>query len=154
MRRKDEARPFGGLNVGLTGDMWQFPPVKATPFFHNPLKMKPVAAIQAISAMFWTKEKNSLNGFYELTVERRCKDPWLSHVLKGARHGQQDHETYCFLHGLPTRHPGSWSPEKGAVQCGDSACAELTAKWTLELLGGKHAHDWLRRRSEECNGCA
>ena len=105
--------------------------------------------------MFWTREIDSFNGFYELTVERRCKDPWLSHVLKGARHGCMDEETYCFLHGFPTEHPGSWDPPNHHVACGNEVCKNLLRLWKEEIYDGKlgHAH-WLRRRSQECSLCA
>ena len=103
--------------------------------------------------MFWTKDKDSLNCFNELTLEHRCKDEFLSHVLQGARHGTQDAETYSFLHGLPTRHAGSWLPSEKKVACGKAACLALTEKWTAEILAGKQ-HEWYRRRSDECETCA
>ncbi|CAK8992422.1 unnamed protein product [Durusdinium trenchii] len=36
LRPGGEKRPFAGLNLILTGDLWQFPPVKATAIFQNP----------------------------------------------------------------------------------------------------------------------
>ena len=36
LRSTREIRPFAGMNVVITGDMWQFPPVKATAILQNP----------------------------------------------------------------------------------------------------------------------
>ena len=129
LRSKDYKRPFGGLNVMISGDAWQFPPVDsggATAVFANPLSHQK-SSIERMAAMFWTKDEDSLNSFCELTKERRCKDVWLSHVLKGARHGNLHDASYCFLHGFPTKHPGSWDPIQLRVACGEKTCAELTA---------------------------
>ena len=62
--------------MGFTGDMWQFPPVRQTPFFNNPMNVPSSSSMQKISAMFWAKDVDSLNCFHELTLEHRCKDVW------------------------------------------------------------------------------
>ena len=56
---------------------------------------------------FWRRNKDSLNGFCELTVSHRQKDKWLQAVLAEHRQGAETWETYCFVHGLPTLHTGS-----------------------------------------------
>ena len=72
-------RPFGGLNLVVSGDAWQFGPVGAGAVFDDPFKTKfDSASNKIISEMFWKKEEDSFNQFLELTVERRCKDRWLS----------------------------------------------------------------------------
>ena len=38
LRPNGESRPFAGVNLILTGDLWQFPPVKATAIFQNPFQ--------------------------------------------------------------------------------------------------------------------
>ena len=81
-RSKNVKRPFGGLNVVVSGDAWQFGPIGSSgAVFDNPLLFKKSSAVEQITTMFWTRDIDSFNGFFELTVERRCKDPWLSHVL-------------------------------------------------------------------------
>ena len=85
--------------------MWQFRPVNATAIFDNPSKSYVSSGVQDIMAAFWTNPEDSINCFRELSTERRCKDPWLSHVLHGAKHGTQTHEVYCFMHGLATKNP-------------------------------------------------
>ena len=82
----------------------------------------------------------------------RCEDPWLSHILRSARHGRLDHESYCFLHGLPTLHPGSWDPATSTVSCAQSACDRLEAEWSAELAGTSPS-PWLERRGQECDVC-
>ena len=105
--------------------------------------------------MCWTRGIDSFNRFLELTVERRRKDAWLSHVLHGARHGCLDEESFCFLHGYPTKHPGSWDPTQQRVTCGNDGCKHLPTSWTQELKLGKLGDNhWLRRRSQECDVCA
>ena len=134
------------------GDMWQFKPVKATAIFNNPLKSYPSAGVQGIMAAFWSKSEDSMHQFRELSTERRCKDPWLSHVLHGARHGTQSHEVYCFMHGVPTKHPGSFLPSTREVICGNSKCDGLAAQWTQQVLSATSS--WEARRSQECDVCA
>ena len=71
-------RPFGGLNVVASGDAWQFGPIGSVgAVYDNYLRLPNRASLRDISAMFWKREENSFNCFKELTVERRCKDPWL-----------------------------------------------------------------------------
>ena len=71
-------RPFGGLNVITSGDAWQFGPIGSVgAVYDNYLRLPNRASLRDISAMFWKREDNSFNCFKELTVERRCKDPWL-----------------------------------------------------------------------------
>ena len=73
-------RPFGGLNVVTSGDAWQFGPIGSNAVYDNYNKLPKRASVQTIAAMFWKHELDSFNCFRELTVERRCKDPW-SQVL-------------------------------------------------------------------------
>lgn len=146
-----KTRCWGGVNLFQAGDMWQFKPVKATAIFNIPLKAYPSAGVNGIMAGFWSKSEDSINLFRELTTERRCKDPWLRHVLHGATHGTQSHEVYCFMHGLPTKHPGSFLPATGEMICGNSDCAALAAKWTQQVLSASSS--WEARRSQECAVC-
>ena len=69
-------RPFGGLNVVTSGDAWQFGPIGSNAVYDNYNKLPKRASVQTIAAMCWKHELDSFNCFRELTVERRCKDPW------------------------------------------------------------------------------
>ena len=124
------------------------------------------SAAEAIATIFWTKHTTLERRLTlrELTKEQRCKDPWLSHVLNAARHGSMDHETYCFMHGLPTRHTGTWMPtndDPDNVLCGQAACKALTAQWDsyfapaqTDIRPSSIRHEfWEERRSQECEMC-
>ena len=84
---------------------------------------------------FWDmhdpKKPDTIQQLYELTVSQRSAgDQWLNAVLSAARDGAETWEMYCFIHGLPTRNPGSWlpcidDPVKGKLTCGSPACARL-----------------------------
>ena len=102
--------------------------------------------------MFWTKDAESINAYLELTLEHRCKDEWLSYFLLKARHGNKEHELYCFMHGLPTRNPGSWHPRSGQVECNREKCKKLGDAWKNALLAGQ-AKPWTEGVMEECQTC-
>ena len=119
---------------------------------------------EAMASTFWTKHKDSLTSLRELTQEQRCKEPWLNHVLKAALHGTMDHETYCFMHGVPTRHTGSWMPTNDDIDnvlCGQASCRALTAQWDSYFQSASadtttdsgHRVTWEERRSQECDEC-
>ena len=57
VRRDGSERPFGGRNLGLCGDWWQFGPVASLALFDNPFKGKHSSAEQRILAMVWTKSQ-------------------------------------------------------------------------------------------------
>ena len=117
-RRTGEARPFAGVNVLLAGDFWQFPAVKATSIFQNPFKENQGIQVAQLQKMFWQHNEYNFGHLFELTVEHRCTDPWLSTVLEAARHGTLTQEVWAFLHGFPTLHAGSWNPRTKKCSCG------------------------------------
>ena len=47
-----EFRPFGGLNLVVSGDAWQFTPVRATAVFDNPTRVECQAGQRTIASMF------------------------------------------------------------------------------------------------------
>ena len=146
-----EDRPFGGNNLIVTGDMWQFPPVKATAVFQNPFVTAESVQVRALQKFFWTRTAIGMNHLFELTTEQRCSDPWLSHVLQRARHGNMSHEVWCYLHGFPTIHPGSWDFATNTVQCGNAHCQALAAEWEASVADRPVTWDF--RQSQECGAC-
>ena len=80
-------RPFGGLNLILSGDWWQLPPVKKIGFYSNPFSGMDWTE-QAAMAFFWRRDINSIQGVHELVQPNRTLDPWLRDVLKQDREGR------------------------------------------------------------------
>ncbi|CAE8629629.1 unnamed protein product, partial [Polarella glacialis] len=144
-------RPFGGLNVGFFGDLWQLPPVAGTPVFHNPFAAKE-HRVQRMLAMFWGRGEDSLAGTLELTQQIRCTDAWLREVLRECRDGDQSWTMYNFVHGYPTAVAGSWSSETGTPTCGVARCPELQTRiWPDMAKTG--SRDWGVMRAMECDAC-
>ena len=110
------------------------------------------SSTERILAMFWTRAPDAIQDFFELTEENRCQDKWLSVFLKRARHGNMDYELHCFMHGLPTKHAGSWMPDTDAVQCANASCQGLAVAWQKEVLSEKK-RAWEERRSDEWAIC-
>ena len=129
---------FGGLNLCLAGDLWQLGPVRDCPMFSHPLRKNDGTRYEAIEqrmlAMLWDWNKpgcvNGLQHLFELTQPKRnSNDRWLQMMLTECRNGSQSWEVYCFIHGLPTRNPGSWLPDEEQIPCGDPLCATLAGRW-------------------------
>jgi len=120
--------------------------------FDDPFVKRPLSSTDRMLSMFWTRHPDAVRQLFELTKENRQKDAWLSCFLKGARHGNQGHELYCFMHGLPTKHAGSWMPSTDNALRGKAERKALPAKWTRELLE-ESRRSWDARRSEECSIC-
>ena len=127
-RRADRTwRSFGGVNVLCFGDWWQLPPVKATAIFSNYFAKHENVERQMLRH-FWERDTDGFTTLFELTHAYRFdKDPWLEQILTQHRHGKETWETYCFMHGLPTRNTGSWLEKHGGPTCNNPDCAELAA---------------------------
>ena len=101
--------------------------------------------------MFWRPGDDSINFLAELTTQKRQDDLWLSEVLEQCRDGKLGYEDYCFLHGLPTKHCGSWLSLRKESACGVQACSELCQVWE----GRARARSaWADQSSMECSVCA
>ncbi|CAJ1345977.1 unnamed protein product, partial [Effrenium voratum] len=83
----------------------------------------------------------------------RAAWPWLSHVLLQARYGRLSQEVWCFLHGYPTLHAGSWCPNSGQCDCQQERCNGLAVAWQREIQSGT-PRSWDVRVREECDLCA
>ena len=77
---------FGGLNLHMVGDLWQFGTARDNPVFAHPgRKSDPTrydAGEQRMQAMFWEWNKpgftNGIQRLFELTVpEMSTADQWL-----------------------------------------------------------------------------
>ena len=146
-------RPFGGVNFLCAGDFWQFPAVCATSLFQNPFSKGVSVQVTNLHRLFWTHGEDGMQRLFELTKEHRCVDPWLSHVLLQARYGRLSQEVWCFLHGYPTLHAGSWCPNSGQCDCKQDRCNGLAVAWQREIQSGT-PRLWDVRVREECDVCA
>ena len=154
LRKSGAVRPFAGLNVLIAGDCYQFPAVKATSIFQNPFKSGQSIAVTQLQKILWTHNQANVQHLFELTQEHRCTDPWLSAVLKAARHGVVTQEMWAFLHGFPTLHAGSWNPLTNKCACGVAPCQALAKTWDKEILDPKQQKTWQDRQRAECSLCA
>ena len=125
LRQGGQQRPFGGRNIILTGDLWQFPPVKATAIYQNPFQSNTSFRVNALQQLCWSHTPLAIPHLFELTLGQRCEDAWLSQILHQARHGNMSQEVWSFLHGFPTLHAGSWSFTNNNASCGQKTCNNL-----------------------------
>ena len=68
-----------------------------------------------------------MQGVLELVERERSKDEggqgqdiWLQELQDQFRNGRLSEDNWHFLHGRPTRVPGTWAA--GTAQCGNSTC--------------------------------
>ena len=59
-RRDGCPRPFGGLNLSLSGDWWQLPPVMKIGFYSNPFHNDMHYTEQVAMAFFWRKTPDAI----------------------------------------------------------------------------------------------
>ena len=158
-RHRRHPFPFGGINMVFSGDLWQLPPVKDSAIFYNPSQRKDgdryEAGEQRMFSMFWDckdpKKLDVITKLHELVECKRTKDPWLHAVLTADRLGNESWEMYCFIHGLPTKNPGSWNPESNLPTCGNELCRMLPVRW--DLFRSRYQMQWTERRAMECQVC-
>ena len=86
---------------------------------------------------------------------RSKDDPWLMCVLNADRYGEESWEMHCFVHGFPTRNPGSWLPSTNPLACGNATCKSLPLQvWPpLWRKFGSSTESWLLRQDLECDTC-
>ena len=105
--------------------------------------------------MFWQIDEETIPSspadLFELQEQVRCEDEWLMAVLDANRQGAETWEMYCFTHGLPTLHVGSWLPAENMLRCGQTFCEELQSTHWPEMFRRKAT--WEQRSSLECNTC-
>ena len=125
--------PFGGINVLFAGDFWQLDPpsggcLSSIPveYIRNARQYVAKPTVAHGQAIFWHKGLGVVQGVTELTETIRTEDPWLLEVQQQMRAGSLSEDNWHFLHGRPTKVPGSWI--NGACECGHEACEKLAGK--------------------------
>ena len=61
---------------------------------------------------------------------------------------------YCFIHGLPTRNPGSWMPGAQKPMCGNERCLALAQEHWPEMWRRSMGRNWPLRAAMECAVCS
>ena len=90
---------------------------------------------------------------FQLHEQVRSTDRWLNYVLGKDRLGDEDWEIYCFTHGLPTRHVGSWLPGVALPLCKEHDC-DLLQKDTWPRRLHEKQGTWKNMVEMECMICA
>ena len=167
-RQNGRPRIFGGYNLLQFGDFQQLAPCPpGGPLFVPPGESDAPGARQerarAAKDMFWSDDADAINFFFEVKEQKRIKDLRYAHVMTECRQGYMSDESYCFLHGLPTMHAGSWQPATDTLECDSKECKSIQTDWALQCAlirdnAAPHVHnltlDWKRRFANECSLCA
>ena len=126
-------RPFGGINVLCSGDLWQFAPpagmfLGTIPFEYiaNGRRYMPCPSTAHGQSLIWSGSVTGIQGVIELEICERTKDAWLQDVFNEFRVGMLTCETHALLHGLPTMRPASHF--RGRVMCGNEECIIRNSK--------------------------
>ena len=110
------ARPFGGLNDILAGDMWQLPPPRGTFLGDVPwewltqCKTKKVAHTIRGQELVWGGSPEGIH-------------VWLRSLQNEVRNGALSETNHAFLHGFATPVPGSWNGQR--LECNQATCQKL-----------------------------
>ena len=104
-------------------------------------------------ALFWSFDKSqSVQGVTNLTKQERCQDPWYGEVLDECRIMKLSQTSWRFIHGYPTKVPGSWrqsAHDTCSVACGSAQCQLLAEKGTAT-----HFPDAVANSTARCQTCS
>ena len=124
---KGVLRPFAGVNLLCSGDVWQLPPPDGgflgdipCEYIQASRKFHPAPNIAHGQSLVWSGPSTGIQGMTELEICERTKDAWLRSVQDEFRTGTLTEETHAFLHGNPTMNPGSTL--NGIARCLNAKC--------------------------------
>ena len=149
-------RPFAGINVLCSGDVWQLPPCDGgflgdlpTEFIQASRKFTPAPNIAHGQSLVWSGPATGMQGVTELQTCERTKDAWLRSVQKEFRDGNLSEETHAFLHGYPTMNPGSTLA--GVARCLNKTCeARVTGATKYTTFNAKYVKVTLEHECDTC----
>ena len=149
------ARPFGGLNVVLAGDLWQLPPPRGTFLGEVPWewltnsRSKKVAHTMHGQELVWGSAGQGIQGLTELIECERTRDRWLQTLQQEIRNGALSQTNHAFLHGWPTAVPGSWNGP-GDLGCKNPDCNKLmTSRCPAAKIQQLECHTCRRERESK-----
>ena len=153
LTRQQNPRLYGGLNVIFVGDYKQLPPVAERALFANPFStgLNLSGPEKRLSDALWGLSPETFpdepGSCMVLHRQHRTDDPWQQHVLSELRAGKETWETYCFTHGLPTQHVGTWLPGqafcwlrqpnvsgRGSLSCAKKGYYSVSAMKGIKML--------------------
>ena len=126
-------QPFGGINILFVGDFHQLDPPTGTPinaipasFIQKAREYAPGATDEHGEYIFWGHGIGTVMGVSELTFCERHDnaDDWLLEVQQQFRENKLSADNHAFLHGEPTKVPGSYV-------CGQLACSAVNCRTLL-----------------------
>ena len=139
---KGNMRPFAGLNLLISGDVWQIPPTDGgslgdipCDYIANSRRYVPAPSISHGQSLIWSDRDSGtgMQGVTELVECERTKDAWLKSVQDEFRFGKLSTDTHALLHGKPSLVPGSTI--HGKTGCKSSWCraraTEMAGKESL-----------------------